>query len=65
LSGAVALNTATLAELETLPGVGPVLAQHILDWRGQHGRFTSVSQLQQVSGIGPSKYTALAGRVKL
>jgi competence protein ComEA len=65
LSGAVALNTATLAELETLPGVGPVLAQHILDWRGQHGRFTSVSQLQQVSGIGPSKYAALAGRVKL
>jgi competence protein ComEA len=64
-SGVVSLNTATLAELETLPGVGPVLAQHILDWRGQHGRFASVSQLQQVSGIGPSKYAALAGRVKL
>jgi competence protein ComEA len=62
-SGPVNLNTATLAQLETLPGVGPVLAQHILDWRGQHGRFASVSQLQQVSGIGPSKYAALAGRV--
>lgn len=64
-SGVVSLNTATLADLETLPGVGPVLAQHILDWRGQHGRFTAVSQLQQVSGIGPSKYAALAGRVRL
>jgi competence protein ComEA len=64
-SGVVSLNTATLAELETLPGVGPVLAQHILDWRTQHGRFTAVTQLQQVSGIGPSKYAALAGRVKL
>lgn len=63
-SGVVDLNTATLAQLETLPGVGPVLAQHILDWRTQHGRFASVSQLQQVSGIGPSKYAALAGRVK-
>ena len=62
-SGIVNLNTATLAQLETLPGVGPVLAQHVLDWRGQHGRFASVSQLQQVSGIGPSKYAALAGRV--
>ena len=62
-SGIVNLNTATLAQLETLPGVGPVLAQHILDWRSQHGRFTAVSQLQQVSGIGPSKYAALSGRV--
>jgi len=64
-SGVVSLNSATLAELETLPGVGPVLAQHIIDWRTQHGRFTAVTQLQQVSGIGPSKYAALAGRVKL
>jgi competence protein ComEA len=61
----VDLNTATQAELETLPGVGAVTAQRILDWRAQHGRFTSVGQLQQVSGIGPSKYAALVGRVKV
>jgi competence protein ComEA len=61
----VDLNTATQAELETLPGVGAVTAQKILDWRAQHGRFTSVGQLQQVSGIGPSKYAALVGRVKV
>jgi competence protein ComEA len=61
----VDLNSATQAELETLPGIGAVTAQRILDWRTQHGRFASVSQLQQVSGIGPSKYAALAGRVKV
>jgi competence protein ComEA len=59
----VNLNAASQAELETLPGVGAVTAQRILAWRAQHGRFTSVSQLQQVSGIGPSKYAALSGRV--
>ncbi|MBN9620745.1 MAG: helix-hairpin-helix domain-containing protein, partial [Actinobacteria bacterium] len=53
------LNTATLAQLDALPGVGPVLAQHILDWRSEHGAFASVSQLQDVSGIGPSKYDSL------
>jgi competence protein ComEA len=61
----VNINTATEAELETLPGVGAVTAQKILAWRTQHGRFTSVIQLQQVSGIGPAKYAALAGRVKV
>lgn len=61
----VDLNTSTQAELETLPGVGAVTAQRILTWRAQHGRFTSVTQLQQVSGIGPAKYAALAGRVKV
>ena len=48
----VSLNTADLAGLDTLPGVGPVLAQRILDWRSQHGRFTSVDELGEVSGIG-------------
>jgi competence protein ComEA len=48
----VNLNTASLAALDTLPGVGPVLAQRILDWRAQHGRFTSVDELGEVSGIG-------------
>jgi len=61
----VNINTATQAELETLPGVGAVTAQRILAWRTQHGRFTSVTELQQVSGIGPAKYAALAGLVKV
>jgi len=48
----VSVNTADLAGLDTLPGVGPVLAQRILDWRAEHGRFTSVDELGEVSGIG-------------
>jgi competence protein ComEA len=61
----VDVNTATLEQLETLPGVGPVLAQHILDWRDAHGSFTSVDQLQDVSGIGPAKFADLKGLVTL
>jgi competence protein ComEA len=61
----VDINTATEVELETLPGVGTVTAQRIIAWRTQHGHFTSVTQLQQVSGIGPAKYAALAGLVKV
>ena len=48
----VDLNSADLAALDALPGVGPVLAQRILDWRSQHGRFSTVDELGEVSGIG-------------
>jgi len=58
-AGPIDLNTATLEQLQSLPGVGPVLAQHILDWRTQHGRFASVDQLNEVSGIGTVKFAAL------
>jgi competence protein ComEA len=51
-AGPVPLATATLADLDALPGVGPVLAQRILDWRTQHGGFSSVDELGEVSGIG-------------
>lgn len=49
----VDLNTAGLDELDTLPGVGPVTAQSILDWRDENGGFTSVDELLEVDGIGP------------
>jgi competence protein ComEA len=48
----VDLNTAGVAQLDELPGVGPVLAQRILDWRAENGRFSSVDELAEVSGIG-------------
>jgi competence protein ComEA len=48
----VNLNSASLEELDALPGVGPVIAQRILDWRTAHGGFTSVEQLLDVPGIG-------------
>jgi competence protein ComEA len=61
----VSINTATEAELETLPGIGPVLAAAIVEWRTQNGGFTSVEQLQDVSGIGPTTYAELAPLVRL
>ncbi|WP_157621744.1 helix-hairpin-helix domain-containing protein [Serinicoccus hydrothermalis] len=48
----VDLNAATQAELEELPGIGPVTAGRILEWREEHGRFTAVAELLEVSGIG-------------
>lgn len=53
-SGLVDLNAADVGALDALPGIGPVLAQRILDWRTEHGRFTSVDELGEVAGIGPT-----------
>jgi competence protein ComEA len=59
----VNLNTATMTQLDGLPGVGPVLAQRIVDWRTAHGQFTTVDQLRDVSGIGDAKFAQLRDRV--
>lgn len=59
----VDLNAADLTTLDGLPGVGPVLAQRILDWRTEHGRFTSVDELGEVSGIGEKLLAQLRPRV--
>jgi competence protein ComEA len=64
-SALVNLNTATEAELDTLPGIGPVLAAAIVEWRTQNGGFTSIEQLQEVSGIGPTTYADLAPLVRI
>lgn len=58
--GVLDLNSADAAALDTLPGVGPVLAERIVAWREEHGRFSSVDELVEVSGIGP----ALLGDVR-
>ena len=57
------LNAATLADLDGLPGIGPVLAQRILDWRAEHTRFASVDQLREVTGIGEARYQDLKAQV--
>ena len=55
----VQLSTATLEQLESLPGVGPVMAQKILDYRQAHGAFQSVDELDAVPGIGPKRLEQL------
>lgn len=62
-SALVDLNTADLAALDTLPGVGPVLAQRILDWRAEHQRFSTVDELGEVSGIGEKLLAQLRPKV--
>ncbi|GHD98790.1 DNA-binding protein [Streptomyces alanosinicus] len=60
----VSLNTATADQLDTLPGVGPVLAQHIIDYRTQHGGFRSVDELHEVNGIGDRRFGDLRNLVR-
>jgi competence protein ComEA len=62
-TGPVHLNTATLEQLDALPGVGPVTAQKILDYREQHGAFGSVDELDAIPGIGPARLEQLRGLV--
>ena len=63
--GKIDLNTATLEELCTLPGVGPITAQAIIDYRLQHGGFRSVDELLEVDGIGNTLFRSMKNRVKV
>ncbi len=62
--GPISLGTATVAELDTIDGIGPVTAQDIVDFREAHGGLSSVEQLDQVSGIGPATMAALRERLQ-
>ena len=61
----VNINTADIAELAGLPGIGEVLAQRIVDYRTIHGRFTAVEQLTNVEGIGEGKLEAILEQITI
>ncbi|WP_433802418.1 helix-hairpin-helix domain-containing protein [Actinomycetospora sp. CA-084318] len=63
--GRLDLNAATLEQLDGLPGVGPVTAKKILDWRTQNGRFTAVEQLREIPGIGEARFGTLRDLVRV
>ena len=58
-SAPVSLSSATVAQLDTLDGIGPTLAQRIVEYRQAHGGFRSVDELKQVEGIGEKRFAAL------
>jgi competence protein ComEA len=61
--GPISLGTATIEQLDTIDGIGPVTAQDIVDFRDEHGGLASVDQLDQVSGIGPATMESLRARL--
>jgi len=56
------INTATATDFERLDGIGPVLAARMMAYRTEHGRYTSVDELDNVSGIGPKRLAAIRGK---
>ena len=62
--GPISLGTATVEDLDTIEGIGPVTAQTIVDFRDQHGGVSSVGQLDQIDGIGPATMDALRARLQ-
>ena len=62
-SGVISINSSTVEELDELPGVGPVIAERIVQWRETNGPFRSIDELTEVSGIGPAMLEQLRGQV--
>src|SRR3954451_4687742 len=62
--GPISLGTATVEQLDTIEGIGPVTAQQIVEFRDSHGGLSSVDQLDQISGIGPATMDALRARIQ-
>ena len=61
----VNINTATQEELDTLPGIGPSIASKIIDYREQNGKFNSIEEIKEVSGIGDAKYEKIKDSITI
>ena len=62
--GPISLGTATVEQLDTIEGIGPVTAGDIVDYRDEHGGLSSVDELDEISGIGPATMEALRDRLQ-
>lgn len=64
-NGKININTATAAELEKLDRIGPTLAQRIVEYRKTTGKFRTIEEIQNVSGIGPTIYEEIKGQIEV
>ena len=64
-SGLININTATAAELDRLPGIGPALAERVIAYRKTNGRFATVADIQRVKGIGKKKYESIKNLIRV
>lgn len=62
-SGKININTATQADLETIDGIGPALAERIIEYRKQNGKFKNIDELKSVKGIGDKKFESIKEKI--
>lgn len=62
-SGKININTATQADLETIDGIGPALAERIIEYRKQNGKFKNIEELKSVKGIGDKKFESIKEKI--
>jgi competence protein ComEA len=65
LSGIININTANLAQLDTLSGIGPVYAQRIIDYRNSHGGFKSIDEIKNIKGIGDKTFDKFKDKITI
>lgn len=65
ISGKININYATQTELESLPGIGPKMAQRIIEFRNKNGVFLKKEEIKEVSGIGEKTYEKLADKIEI
>ena len=64
-SGKININTATQADLETIDGIGPALAERIIEYRKQNGKFKNIDELKSVKGIGDKKFESIQEKITI